>query len=415
MEYVTLAPHAVRPQKKDKIFENSQKAKKAIAEYGEDAVINATLGECIDDNGDLMVLPMVEEKLKAMPAREMFSYAPISGVEGFREAVEQSLLGDDNRGFYLEAVPTPGGCGALRHVVWNFLEMGESVLTTEYFWGPYRGICEEHGRKLETFEMFNEKGTFNLEALDAKLADLTSRQKRQLVILNTPANNPTGYSMTPQEMKGVADLVKKYAKDPEQKITLCLDVSYIEYDEEFEESRKIFDELKDLPENTMLTVVFSMSKSFTMCGMRCGAVVCLSPTKEAAESFKAAMSFSSRSTWSNVIRSAQKVLVEICLDPKQKEEADNERRKFAQTITYRGKTFMAEAEKAGLKCCPYKHGFFITIPYKDPQKLADELQKELIFVVPLEKGIRFSPCAVTEDKCKKAPAAIARAIKNLEE
>lgn len=54
-------------------------------------------------------------------------------------------------------------------------------------------------------------------------------------------------------------------------------------------------------------------------------------------------------------------------------------------------------------------------PYKDPQKLADELQKELIFVVPLEKGIRFSPCAVTEDKCKKAPAAIARAIKNLEE
>ena len=101
MEYVTLAPHAVRPQKKDKIFENSQKAKKAIAEYGEDAVINATLGECIDDNGDLMVLPMVEEKLKAMPAREMFSYAPISGVEGFREAVEQSLLGDDNRGFDL--------------------------------------------------------------------------------------------------------------------------------------------------------------------------------------------------------------------------------------------------------------------------------------------------------------------------
>ena len=86
-----------------------------------------------------------------------------------------------------------------------------------------------------------------------------------------------------------------------------------------------------------------------MCGMRCGAVVCLSPTREAADSFKAAMSFSSRSTWSNVIRSAQKVLVEICLDPKQKEEADNERRKFANTITYRGQTFIEEAKKNGLK------------------------------------------------------------------
>ena len=325
MRYVTLADHALRPQQKDKIFEASSRAKAAIKELGEENVINSTLGECLDDEGRLMVLPLVEERIRSMSIEEMFSYAPIAGVQGFNKAVEVALFGDNNRGFVIEAVPTPGGCGALRHVVWNYLDMGEAVITTEFYWGPYKGICEEHGRKLETFSMFNSQGGFNLEALDEKMAEVAERQKQILLILNTPANNPTGYTMTPQEMAGVVELIRKYAKDEERKITLCLDVSYIDYDAEFEESRRIFDELTDMPENTMVTVIFSMSKSFTMCGLRCGAIVCLSPTEEAARCFKDAMTFSSRSTWSNVIRPAQKVLVDICLDEDLKREADSQR------------------------------------------------------------------------------------------
>lgn len=89
--------------------------------------------------------------------------------------------------------------------------------------------------------MFNSQGGFNLEALDEKMAEVAERQKQILLILNTPANNPTGYTMTPQEMAGVVELIRKYAKDEERKITLCLDVSYIDYDAEFEESRRIFE------------------------------------------------------------------------------------------------------------------------------------------------------------------------------
>ncbi|MCB7319333.1 pyridoxal phosphate-dependent aminotransferase [Lacrimispora sp. 210928-DFI.3.58] len=414
MRYVTLADHALRPQQKDKIFEASSRAKAAIKELGEENVINSTLGECLDDEGRLMVLPLVEERIRSMSIEEMFSYAPIAGVQGFNKAVEVALFGDNNRGFVIEAVPTPGGCGALRHVVWNYLDMGEAVITTEFYWGPYKGICEEHGRKLETFSMFNSQGGFNLEALDEKMAEVAERQKQILLILNTPANNPTGYTMTPQEMAGVVELIRKYAKDEERKITLCLDVSYIDYDAEFEESRRIFDELTDMPENTMVTVIFSMSKSFTMCGLRCGAIVCLSPTEEAARCFKDAMTFSSRSTWSNVIRPAQKVLVDICLDEDLKREADSQREKFRQIITKRGHTFLEEAGRAGLACCPYKHGFFITVPYENADKLAQALQEEQVYVVPLVKGIRFSPCAVTEEKCRRAPGIIKRVMERLE-
>lgn len=415
MNYMTLAEHALRPQQTDKIFEASSKAKEAIRELGEEQVINSTLGECMDDEGHLMVLPLVEERLRNMPSGEIFSYAPIAGVPGFNEAVTTALLGENKWGFVVEAVPTPGGCGALRHAVWNFLDMGDAAITTEFYWGPYKGICEEHGRRLETFTMFNSQGGFNLEALDEKLDQVARNQKQILLILNTPANNPTGYSMTPKEMAGVAGLIRKYAKDEKRKITLCLDVSYIDYDAEFKESRKIFDELWDMPKNTMVTVIFSMSKSFTMCGLRCGAIVCLSPTDEAAQSFKAAMTFSSRSTWSNVIRPAQKVLVDICLNEELKQEADRQREKFRLIITRRGHTFLEEAEKVGLTCCPYKHGFFITVPSEQADELARELQKEQVYVVPLAKGIRFSPCAVTEEKCRRAPGIIKRVMDRLEE
>ena len=136
MKYVTLAEHAVREYAPDKIFAASQKAKAAIAALGENAVINSTLGECLDDSGKLMVLPTVEKMLRTMPVEEMCSYAPIAGIPGFNEAVQISLFGKISERFHVQAVATPGGCGALRHAVWNFLDDGDSMLTTNWYWGP---------------------------------------------------------------------------------------------------------------------------------------------------------------------------------------------------------------------------------------------------------------------------------------
>ncbi len=415
MKYVTLAEHAIREYAPDKIFAASQKAKAAITALGEEAVINSTLGECLDDEGKLMVLPTVERMLRTMPVAEMCSYAPIGGIPGFNEAVQISLLGEVSSRFHVESVPTPGGCGALRHAIWNFLDDGDAALTTDWFWGPYRNICEEHGRRLATFPMFNARDGFNLEAMEASLKELLQSQKQALLILNTPANNPTGYSMTTAEMEGAADIVRRLGRScPDQKLTFCLDVSYIDFDGTFEETREMFSCIHDMPENVMTLVVFSMSKSYTMCGMRCGALVCLGETEEAAGLFKAAMSYSSRSVWSNVIRIAQRVLVDINTNREVKDQVDEERRVFSSLITKRGETFYGEARRIGLKCCPYKHGYFIAVPCKNPGKAAEYLCGENVFVVPQARGLRFSPCAVTTEKCLRAPAIIKKAIEKAE-
>lgn len=410
MKYCTLAKHVSRTFSPDKIHAASKRALKAIEEFGEEHVINATLGECIDDNGELMALQTVEDILRAMPITEICKYAPIYGIPEFNDAVKISFFGEDVPDYYIEAIPTPGACGALRHAIWNFLDDGEAALTTDWFWSPYRGICEEHNRFLETFEMFNDKDEFNIMALDKKIEELLRTQNNILLIINTPAHNPTGYSMTTGEVLAVVDIIKKYAKDKTKQLTLCLDVSYIDYDVKFEKTREIFKTIKDMPENTMVTIVFSMSKSYTISGIRCGALVCMAKTKEAALEFKNAMTYSSRAVWSSVIRAAQRVLADICLNSKLKDKVDSEREAFKRIISERGNTFIEEAKKCGLKCCAYKNGFFIAIPCKNPGLITEKLASENIFVVPLEKGLRFSTCAVQKPKCQKASKVIEKVI-----
>ena len=108
MKYLTLAGHAEREYAPDKIFAASQKAKAAIAQFGGDAVINSTLGECLDEDGKLMVLPTVERMMRTMPVEEICSYAPIGGIPGFNEAVQISLFGQVSKRFFVTSAPTPG-------------------------------------------------------------------------------------------------------------------------------------------------------------------------------------------------------------------------------------------------------------------------------------------------------------------
>ena len=48
-------------------------------------------------------------------------------------------------------------------------------------------------------------------------------------------------------------------------------------------------------------------------------------------------------------------------------------------------------------------------------KAAEILCGDNVFVVPQARGLRFSPCAVTTEKCLRAPEIIRRAIEKSEE
>ena len=59
------------------------------------------------------------------------------------------------------------------------------------------------GRNFTTYKMLDENNKFNLPALKEKVDELLAKQDNLLYLLNTPAHNPTGYSLSGEDMDGV--------------------------------------------------------------------------------------------------------------------------------------------------------------------------------------------------------------------
>ena len=272
------------------------------------------------------------------------------------------------------------------------------------------------GRKLDTYTMLDENNKYNLPALKAKVEEILSKQKSLLLIINTPAHNPTGYSLSEEDMQGVIDILKNATEGTGKTVTLLLDIAYIDYAGERQAVRKFFKKISNLPANILTIVAYSMSKGFTMYGQRTGAMIGVSSSKEVIDEFKGIFKginqYTSRATWSNINRPAMKTLATVYKDPELLAAVQKERNDYYQMIKARADlfmkeanecglkclpyiaVFMKEANECGLKCLPYIAGFFLSIPDTDPEAVCSKLHDDNIFAVPLKAGIRIALCAV---------------------
>ena len=103
-------------------------------------------------------------------------------------------------------------------------------------------------------------------------------------------------------------------------------------------------------------------------------------------------------------------IAEIEKDKDLKEKYEAEKEEYRNLLQKRAYAFVKESQKTGLKILPYRAGFFITIPCDNPKSVCEELADEKVFVVPLDKGLRFAACAISEEKCRKAPEFIKKAV-----
>ena len=314
---------------------------------------------------------------------------------------------------YIAAVATAGGTGAIHHAIWNYTDVGETVLCSDWYWGAYKVLCQDMGRDFTTYKMLDAENKFNLPALEEKVNELLAKQDNLLYLLNTPAHNPTGYSLSEQDMDGVLALLKKAAV-PGKNIVLFLDIAYIDYAGEKEEVRKIFKKLSGLPANILCIVGYSMSKGFTMYGQRTGAMIGVSSDKSVIDEFVAINQYTSRATWSNINRPAMRTLATIYSDKELLEKVCAERDYYYQMIKARADLFTQEAAECGLPMLPYVAGFFLSIPSTNPDAVCDKLHEDNIFAVPLAAGVRIAVCAVPLKKIKGMAAKVNAALQAVE-
>ena len=396
----------------DKIFGISNRAKAAIREKGADAVVNGTIGALMDDNGELVVLASVDEVFHQLKPNDYAEYAPIGGLQSFREVVKKAAFGSHEPEGFKQAVATPGGTGSLRNVISNYSSGGDQVLTSDWHWAPYNTIAGEIGRSIATFTFFDENRCFNAASFAEKTAELLQKQDSLVIILNTPAHNPTGYSLTLEDWDKVIGILSEEAKCGKA-IALLVDAAYIDFAGDEDEYREFLPKLAQLPVNVISIIAYSLSKTYTLYGTRCGAMICVAKTQEIADEFKRVCEYSSRGSWSNSAKVAQVILSRIYEDPALLKKVSEEREKYRNMLIARGRAFSEAAEEVGLEIVPFDAGFFVSVPCKDPDALSRRLEEQDIYLVPLKLGIRVSVASIAEEKCRKLPAAIKAAMDEL--
>ena len=394
--------------KEDKVFAASGKALDAVSKYGPAEVINATVGALYDDEGQLLVLRSVDKVIRELEPKDYAAYAPIAGTPGFRKAILKAALGGFEPKSYVCAVGTPGGTAAIRNAIANYSCPGDRILTHSWHWAPYKSIAAEMFRGIEHFEMFDEEGRFNTEDFDYKVKKLTRNQEHLVIILNTPANNPTGYALTMDDWYAVKKTLDEVPL--EKKIALVLDVAYIDFAGEPEEVRRFFGVVDNLRSNILPIIAYSASKTFTLYGGRCAAMICFAHSPEVAEEFEKVNSYSSRATWSNPPRAPQEVIERIYADESLLAEVEAERANAREMLLARGRAFEEEAAKCGLKTVPFSAGFFVTIPCADPDGLCEKRSEKNVFLIPFDGGVRVAIAASSEEKCRRLPALIKAAM-----
>lgn len=396
------------PQR-DKIFELNNRAKEMILQLGKENVINGTIGALLTDEGELAIMEGVLSEIRKLSAEDFAEYAPIGGTGEFKQAVLKAAFCDTVIGMEREVVATPGGTGAIKNAMVNYTMSGEYVLTSDWYWAPYKSICEEHGRKLLTYELFDENGNFNLEDFEKQVLNIGQRQRNILILINTPAHNPTGYEISTKEWLEIINIINQ-EKLRENKIVLFIDVAYIDFAGEPDKVREFLPMLNECNENVLSIIGYSASKTFAMYGMRTGAMIGLHKEREVVEEFRRVCEFSSRNSWSNCNRSGQQVIANIYKNAESIAKIDCERKKFRDMLLGRGRAFEEEARKANLKIVPFVSGFFICLECAEPEDISEKLAERGIFVVPLAKGIRISIASISEEECRTVVKALKEVI-----
>ena len=147
-----------------------------------------------------------------------------------------------------------------------------------------------------------------------------------------------------------------------------------------------------------------------MYGMRIGAAICVSSNEDIADEFYYSCSHSSRANWSNCNRGAMEVMSRITNDEIKLLAYEEEVNKYKTMLQRRADVFVEASKAVGLNILPYRDGFFVSIPCENSIEINDKLMKENLFLIPLKLGLRFAVCAVSEEKCKIAPAMIKKAM-----
>jgi aspartate aminotransferase/aromatic-amino-acid transaminase len=388
----------------DRVFKTVQDAKKAKDEHGE-RVINATLGSLYDETPELVAYQSFYDVYQSLSRKELAAYAShLQGTPDYRAAIQEWLGVPD-----AEVIATPGATGALSIVIHEALPVASTIILPSIYWGPYELMAQFQDHSIRKYDMF-QGDSFHIKSFQEVTTRVMQELGHMTVMINDPAQNPTGYSMSDEEWLAVMKHLRLLSTTGE--VNVILDIAYIDYTKRADRRRGMFRFFRDLPDRLNIFVCASLSKTATVYGMRLGALVIFSQQKEQlAETYSAA----ARSVWSNVNNGGQIAFSRLIKTPALKQAFYAEQQEYIDMLNTRSELFLQEAKAVGLPIYPHTEGFFVTIPlaveYRD--QVDQALRNELVYTISLAGGVRVALCAIPLRQVKGLAATIHRVIQQV--
>ena len=393
------------------------------AAAGADAV-NGTVGALLEDDGALAINATVDAALREAPAVEFAAYAPLKGLPAYLDLAPSLAMGEhrsalEDLGVHHMSTATPGGSGALFLAASTFAERGDTVLLRSRHWGPYQGFLRGVGLKSVTYPLLpehpNQATPFHDGvAFESALVEMVEQQSKAMVWLNDPAHNPTGLSL-PEASRAalLRSFMESALRHEHVGHTLVLDAAYHLYADEphgwASTLREALEEGWPWPENLLICVALSMSKSHTAYGLRAGALVCLHPDQAALETLRDIMGVTGRETWSAAPRLAQYTLAHLHGDERAGQAWADERDRLAALLDQRRSAFVSACEALDVPINPTHDGFFAWYECDDPVAVAEHCANQHVYLVPLSGGVRIGLCAIPEGSMRRVAEALAGA------
>lgn len=158
---------------------------------------------------------------------------------------------------------TTGGSEAISMAMFAVCNPGDEVLTFEPLYTNYNSYAVVNGVRLKGILTSSDTG-FHLPSRDVIESAITDKT-RAILICNP--NNPTGTVYTTDEIRMLVDIAK------ERGLFLLSDEVYREYTYDGRKHVSLLSYMQEIPDHAI--VLDSMSKRYSLCGVRLGTLVTL--------------------------------------------------------------------------------------------------------------------------------------------
>ena len=191
---------------------------------------------------------------------EVLAYSHSAGFQSYRDKLATYY---SNHGIDItseEIIISTGGSEALLFAMGSVTDPGDEIIIPEPFYANYNGFATASGVTVVPVISTLEEG-FALPPI-SDFEKLISDKTKAIVICNP--GNPTGYLYSKEEIRQLAELVKKHD------LFLIADEVYREFAYDGHTHHSVMKE-RDIDNHAIM--IDSVSKRFSMCGARIGCIV----------------------------------------------------------------------------------------------------------------------------------------------